>query len=399
MSAIGLHYPGLTFQDETWLKAALLYWPKMARIDLAWIHEDCEAARRIRGELDFFLDIGLSERAREELGESLSQLLDAEEEALVSRYDLSRLFPDARVHPHYGVRLDSAQRARLRWVHPDKMQYELWQRLMERGLAAEGGPGNTIGMHPRLANTYLCALAGIVAAHNQLEPVTDEPDIHGALTSWDPAALRAALLSPPALPGAHQRHEGTAEQVFATLAIETVLAGDLRHVPLEQVIAARRALGEELVAFREFVRSLSGEISQLATVEDPRAREAHLRHVVDTQVQPRVRELEKGMRLLKLEPVRAVLSWKDVPVPAVVAGLAALGGVPAPVTVAATGAVLTIATVVNTWRRGRQMRAESPVGYLLDLKNRLPVPPPSPAAESNPRRGLARFLPRLGFAR
>jgi hypothetical protein len=94
------------------------------------------------------------------------------------------------------------------------------------------------------------------------------------------------------------------KQAFATLAIETVLAADLSSVPVEQVITARKALGDELTAFREFVRSLSGELSELSGVEDPRLLRAHLQQVVDTQVQPRLRELEKGMRLLKLEPVR-----------------------------------------------------------------------------------------------
>lgn len=58
MADIGMYYPDVFVQDETWLKAAALYWLKLARLMPAdYPQHDSPTAQILAAELDFFVDI------------------------------------------------------------------------------------------------------------------------------------------------------------------------------------------------------------------------------------------------------------------------------------------------------------------------------------------------------
>ena len=58
MQRIGLYYPYVHFRDDAWLKAAALYWPRMARVvPPGYPVDDPLLVRTLRDELDFVVDV------------------------------------------------------------------------------------------------------------------------------------------------------------------------------------------------------------------------------------------------------------------------------------------------------------------------------------------------------
>jgi hypothetical protein len=57
-TSFGLYYPYIHFRDESWLKMAALYWPRMARVvPPGYRTRDSELAKRLDGELGFVVNL------------------------------------------------------------------------------------------------------------------------------------------------------------------------------------------------------------------------------------------------------------------------------------------------------------------------------------------------------
>jgi hypothetical protein len=115
------------------------------------------------------------------------------------------------------------------------------------------------------------------------------------------------------------------------------------------------------------VATQHAELAELATIPNHRRRiEAFADHVQDSVALP-LQRLEKGLSLLKLEPTRSLLLTTAFAPPAL-AGLA--------IRDPAVGCVLGAAAAMGgAWWQVGNMRAGakagSPVGYLLDVRDRL----------------------------
>lgn len=58
MQRIGLYYPYIHFRSEEWLKAAALYWPRMARVvPDRFVPADAGVALALKDGLDFVVDV------------------------------------------------------------------------------------------------------------------------------------------------------------------------------------------------------------------------------------------------------------------------------------------------------------------------------------------------------
>jgi hypothetical protein len=120
------------------------------------------------------------------------------------------------------------------------------------------------------------------------------------------------------------------------------------------------------------VAAQQAELAQLAAMPDAARRlEAFAEHVQQTTEVP-LRKLEKGLRLFKLEPTRSLMLAGSLTPPAAIGSALAVTGALNPVTAAVTGAT---AALGGAWWQisgaRAAARAASPVGYLLDVRERL----------------------------
>ena len=175
--------------------------------------------------------------------------------------------------------------------------------------------------------------------------------------------------------GGYETHEALRSaagiETYVMLALEYARPQNAGAIPAEKIIECREHLAEELTAFRNYVTAQHAELAQLAAIPVERRRlEAFAEHVQHSIEQP-LRKLEKGMQLHKLEPTRSLLLAGSLAPPAAVgAGLAAAGTPPAIAT--AAGALVAAG---SAWWQVESIRtrskAESPVGYLLDVRDQL----------------------------
>jgi hypothetical protein len=141
----------------------------------------------------------------------------------------------------------------------------------------------------------------------------------------------------------------------------------LTRSPPEKILACRDELSDELGRFRDYVQAQRDELTSLAGIRvDRRRLDAFADHVHTTVAQP-LERLEKRLSGLGFEPVRSLLLASSFTPPAAVGVLSHQ-----PLLGAATGVT---AAVGQAWwqmlQHRAQVRAASPVGYLLDVRDRL----------------------------
>jgi hypothetical protein len=88
-------------------------------------------------------------------------------------------------------------------------------------------------------------------------------------------------------------------------------------------------------------------------------------------VAPQVRTLEQAIRKVKLEPIPAIISMKNLAPPAMAEITAHQVGLPPGVSAAGTVAVTFLASVRSARQKAHELRTRSPVGYLLGLHREL----------------------------
>ncbi|OEV10049.1 DUF6236 family protein [Streptomyces nanshensis] len=386
MGDLALYYPHLWVRDEAWLKAALLYWPRLARMvpgadrgtgrPYAGSTGDGlspeETAARLRDE-GFLLDLAVDD-VGDEVAHEFLRLLDDHGEELQRRYGIEEL---ARYRGAGRAPREPAAQAReqyIGWMREKKLRWSLMRRLEEAGLALRR-PG-TVGMHPRFAAAYLCAVADRLAQRNALCAVTDEPELHAALSGWTPGTLAQVLLDDPesTLAGTSGAPAVPVEEVgrlFTVVAFTVVLPDRLEDVPLERILAARRRLGPELYAYRRHLETFAERFAEVAAVRDPAMLREHLEVTVRGEIEPRVDELSRKLRLLGLQPVRKVLGMKALAPAAVMAAVSASSGLPAVVSASGAVAACLAGAAVDARQQAREAAAASPATYLVGLRDAL----------------------------
>lgn len=386
MPDIALYYPNIWMRDEAWVKAALLYWPRIARMvpDRWWgglegRARDSEPPGPWRGcwppeaysrlsERDpgFLRDLDISRVAGESARE-FARVIETHADQLREKYGIATLI---REFPTRGFLPDEfVQDLPLEWIHRDKMTWRLGETLIDTRLAVSCQ--DWLGMHPNLAWVYMCALADRLAQKNKMPAVTDQPHVCTALNGWDIWTLVSALLDDGAAVSRAPRDQEEVGRLFTLMAFRIILPDGLDGIPVDRILDAREELMPGLYAYRRYLDGLAEQFATLAAVEDPRALNEHLDIMVRGEIQPRLDELESRMRGLGFRPIRAVMAMKSLAPSALVATATHEAGLPAAVT--ATGAVAACLTgaVLDAREQAKAAAAESPVSYLLDLKHQL----------------------------
>ncbi|MCH6159996.1 DUF6236 family protein [Streptomyces marispadix] len=380
MSDLALYYPHLWMRDEAWLKAALLYWPKLARMVPRYEQggaelrppgggpSHAEVVRRLRDE-GFLLELGM-EDVYDEVTHDFLRLLDLHGDELQRLYGIEELsrYRSRRAGPRppYPEATDT-----LGWMLDRKLRWSLQRRLEDAGLALSG-PGET-GMHPKLAAAYLCAVADRLAKRNGMCAVTDEPRLHAALSGWTADTLAQVLLSDGDLTlgpasGASTTPVEEVGRLFTVVAFDAVLPDGLDDVPLEKILAARRDLGPELYAYRRHLETFAERFAELSTVGDPVILREHLEVMVEGEIEPQAAELAHRLRLLGFQPVRKVLGMKALVPGAAMAAVSASSGLPPLVSASGAVAACLVGAAVDARQQAREAAAASPATYLVGLK-------------------------------
>lgn len=393
MHEIALYYPFIHVRDDAWLKAAALYWPRMARLAPAeYPRYDSEIARQLSGELDFFLNIKPRSYARPAAVEFL-EFIRNNREALQSRYSVSQVpgsVNDEEPYPSFKeliargrqptpetrVPADTAPDPRahhdhgnIGWIHTEKLTWDLREELIASGLGSGSGPDWVI-VAPDIAMVYTAALAEQVAESNDLAVVTDVPRAYGTLNRWDVEQLASALLGddPPDGPALEADEVGA---LYAAVAIRTVVPASLDDIPVDRIIRARRKLAPEFDAFRDHLALVTNRLAELGSIKDPSILQARLELMVGRDLRRPAQDLEDKLRLLGLEPAQAVLGLKSLELPVAAAAAAGAVGLPPGVGQAGMVAARLVSSGVQSRRQRQQMLRSSPAGYLLGLEKHL----------------------------
>jgi Family of unknown function (DUF6236) len=369
----GLYFPFIHIRDDDWLKAAALYWPSVRRlVPRGYPKHDSPTAQT------FFDAAILRDEVPDSLIDStawdLLRILKQNADLLIRDYSIGRAYEDwdGRV---WGTHSVHEREPELGWIHVTKFPPHVVDYLSSKGLARHGRAESSdpwIGLHPVLAGAYMTVLAGRLSERAHFEPLTDQVDLRIATPSNDVQAAMNLLL------GRSQARQEAAEggaaagvAAYVMLAVQYARPKNLNTIPADEIVQCRELLGEELQTFRNYVDSQRAELAELASIPiQSRRLESFAEHVQHTVQEP-LQQLEKGLRLQKLEPTRSLLLAGSVAPPlAVSATLEAIGMTPQAVTTA--GALAAIGSAwwqVETIRR--HTRASSPVGYLLDVRDLL----------------------------
>ncbi|MEU2391902.1 DUF6236 family protein [Streptomyces sp. NPDC007369] len=363
----GLYYPYVHLRDESWAKAAALYWRNMARVVPAGFPvRDREVVRELNQGSDFLVDKD-PRLATEVVAPAFIAAVQDNAEVLRARFAVEgRQFTDWRSSPS----LASTAR-HLTGLYPPEVSHELVAALEETGLARwehRVGRRQTswVVVDPALAWTYKCALTQELARQTAFAPVTDQLSAYAATGHWTPARIANTLLG-RAVPTIGR---DSAQATVAMMAVRCVLPADLRHVPAEKIVRLRTEYADEFAAFTAAVEAATTEVvGATQEVTDRAAFELHLQGAFDLHVAQPLESLRKAINGLKMDTVYSTLTIKPE---ATLAGAGLglwLGG-----TATAVGAGIAFTALAARQAAARErdtLVAASPAGYLLRVEKEL----------------------------
>ena len=413
MADIALYYPYASFSSDAWVKAAALHWPQIGRIRPSGIRPsvmrpDTDTVERLQEELDFVIDLdpGITGRMwassatlervdrlglyaggetyghwdviEDQVGAIFYDFLYQHREELVRRYGVGHLgiVPSA-ISKVYDT--PPPIDPRLEIISPSKMLGGLQADLVEYGLLVRiayswRGSDHRVrshhenAMHRDLATVYLAILADVVACENQMTPVSDQATLAIASAGgWTAEAMARILLDDE--PTADEI--GESQEVFALLALHTVVPKGLADVPVSRIIEARRRLLPELMEYRRFLDTLTPEIARICQIRDPDVRAAAFRNEVEVRVAQPIARMEAEIGRLGMKPVRALMTMQTLAPPAVLGLLADAANIPPSITGFGVAAGCLVGASVSATDQRRKVLGSHPAGYLLSIRGEL----------------------------
>lgn len=381
MPSIALYYPWMHFQNDEWLRLALLAWDSIVRIRPSAVEDrDGDLVRQIRAESDLLLEVtpSRSDLAAVEVAFSgiIDEALTAVRPNLLTWSDEShRLYAATRVlglgAGRAAYRPPASQQPpmadpELLWVYcgreEPKMSDSLRRKFLQTGLAVQRESSEPwVGMRPLVGSVYTAALADVMARRNAMAPVTDDPRMHRAMGAVDNLASLLTGMAPP--PPAIE----DVQSAYVNLALSAALRPrGISAVPVSRLLDFRNRHKAELAAFREHIASLAAELEEIAKVENPEVARAHLQGLYDRTTKRHLDEVRGALRAFGIDSTVGALELK---VDLGAASGTALGVGAAAGGHLALGAAAVAVTVVPYLTRAigsrNRLRSESPVAYLL----------------------------------
>jgi len=388
-SYAALYYPYASFGDERWLRRAVLFWDSVGII-------------RPPGVQSLLASVGPLEQlmAREE--PAFLNLMTPRDEEL-EPLNTSLIEAHGEEHPWDSLRAEygpearatlpaSAERPepaapvngdpRLVWIFAayenSKISYVLADELLQNGLAEESLDANDerwLGLHPRFADIYLTSVAGQMAGNRGLIALTDDADVHRAAGPVELTSIDQALTDTK--PGGHGRIRDVEAQYLHIALSEMPKVLDIDEVPAGKLLDFRQEHLPQMRAFRAHLGTLEEELTSLAAVNDPEARQDRLRELYRSETQPQLDELRRSLTRFGFRTAMGTLQLKVDVSASTVAGMAvttatsAMAGAPAALTGALGLAMAIVPYAVDRHRTRRHHMATSPVSFLLAAEREL----------------------------
>lgn len=366
-----LYYPFIHFRDEAWVKTMSLYWDGVSRIVPAGYPTRDAADIQGLQDVGFITNIDPSQRVRTKAARAFRVAVDSRRTDMEERFNLDRLHewpPDRQLQGW----VHTETYPQLAYIHTSKVERSLVTDLVSANLACFEfhRDAEWLGMHPRLADAYMVALADVLAVELAAHPLTEDLRAHCAVATGlkpDADLIASAVLGdePP------QRGPRDAEEVLVAIAFDTVLP-ELRDVPIDVILEVRRKTAEERFSFQEGISALTQPIDMEGASGEALSRE--MLRIYESQVAPSLLRIEKAFQSSGIRSIKQMLSVKT--------SLTGLGGlVSSPITDAQgpliAGALALMIGVhdVASARKGalETVRSASPVAaYLTRLKRELP---------------------------
>lgn len=295
MSEIALYYPYVHPREESWVKQAVLFWPRIQRIVPAdYPVTDTPA-------LQLLVDEGIltnhpPDRGASELARSFVEFVTGHADALRTFYSIEK----AGALPVRGGWNDPWLNPHLGWIHTGKLAPDAWSALMDSGLAVEHlREASWLGIHPALAETYMCALAGQLSqlAGGLTTPVTDVALHHVGAFGWSMTEVARGLLTdlqweaevggPP--------DDDTPQRLLASIAMRSLVPTNLAEVPIERILKLREHQ-DEFASYRNGLKALATEVTSIENVKSIDALAEHIQLRYDQTIGVQVSDLRKQLK-------------------------------------------------------------------------------------------------------
>ena len=393
---LGLYYPFVQFQSDSWLKLAALYWDRIARIVPPGYHlQDSDTVRRLQDELGFVTNLKPPYEALDDVGgeflallaergPELCNLYRVQGDPLIGPGPIGQSWPPpwSNVGPSIGgpqwngpvdPSLVAGADPRLAYIYSSgKMTPQLESALIDAELGVPIQPYGLIGMHPQLAFVYMHTLASKMAS-SVMCPLTDD-DFEHVAAGCDANRIAEALLG---FRTNQNTPDGGAEDLaleFAMLALQSVIPKDINSLPVQKIIEIRRRHFEELVAFQRATNTIINSVPQ-AVSADTEVGALYLQDLYERTLKPELRRLKSNLHKSGIDSVYGAMSVK-VQAPALVTSGAAIFGAGAlhlnPVMMGAGAVVMCLIPRIRRQRaEAQRLRADSPAAYLLRLEEGL----------------------------
>jgi hypothetical protein len=310
---IGLYYPFIHFRDENWLKLALIYWSKVARIvpESYKTHDSGEVCR-VQDELDAV--INCSPKPAFDAVAHFIKFIERNATRLRKRYDIRRS-SSWKIDKYTRAHAPPGTDPRFAFIYGEKMAEELANVLLHEGLAVQGeGIGPTIdwrwvGVHPAIAAVYMTSIAEAIAGQSGYRLLADDLASHLVVGEQSVDRLAELLLrdGSPAKP-----KNLIGNEAVALFALRTVLPKDISTIPMKQIIQLRKKYPAELADFQAWVHTTTKALTEITGgVSSPSAMKEHLTVLEEQQIKPRLAALKRLLNSLAIETVTGAMSVKS----------------------------------------------------------------------------------------
>jgi hypothetical protein len=384
---IGLYYPYFHFPGDEWVVFSALYWDKLARIVPRRYptRRDSQLVKELSQEGGFIFNFEPGYAELQSVTEPFVALIDANRPDLQKHYGLEHAqeWPDNE----YTIAVaPEGSNQKLAYVNIGKLDPGLISSLFEHNLATPINPQDYqwIGMHPKLANVYMSALAEVIAERGQASPLAIDVQNYFAVGGLTFERLSQVLLDEADL-GSRSATAAEAESVLAMMSIKAVMPKDIRKISAEQIMRIREKRSGEMGKFHQFLKGIVAGLDGLEKIQLNKFLRYHLEVEYDRQIKPSMDELEESLRSLGIDVAHNVFTL-DMKVPALLTslGIAMVNPYWGITSAAALGLGKILA---DTRKRMRTEIKNSDVAYLWYLQQDL-----TPA---NSVQGLLRNLRRL----
>jgi hypothetical protein len=371
---IGLYYPFIHFKDEAWLKTMALYWDGVKRIVPSdYELHDSETVEKLAGS-------GLIENVLPQpddewpVRDPFVQFLMNNTVTLRNRYGIEHR-KDWAEDPITAKWAPDGSDKRLAYVHIEKMWPALKDALVDTGLAEVGRTRDDrwVGMHPKLADVYMTALAEHMTNGRGWHPITDETLDQLAVSGFSIERLSRGLLDDVSLAG-DQPTAQEARVALANLCFENVIPQGVANVPVDQIIKLRQAYRTEFKAFQDCLAAFRTETANLGGISDQAALTEHLNLRYAKTIEPSIREVRKAFKLMNVEAATSIVNV-NFAVPSMVAAAASWAGVAMnPVLGGIASVALGVIPTIQKKREDAEAALKTPGAWLLRVEEGLKPP-------------------------